>query len=171
MPDEMTDLSSQRFSRLYESYTTTHAGRSNFASEARLIHRDVIPHLAVDHRDRQEIVDLGCGQGALVHTLVRAGYARAVGIDISPEQVALAHADGVDSIAEGDYRQYLQMRRWNAVTAVDFVEHLDHNEVLQWLTSSGRAWHTAERSSPECQTTAARSPVDTNMVTSRTRPR
>ena len=43
------------------------------------------------------VLDIGCGQGALVRLLLNDGY-DAAGVDISPEQVAIAHAVGLAQV-------------------------------------------------------------------------
>ena len=56
------------------------------------------------------MVDIGCGQGALVRLLIADGY-DAVGIDISPEQVSVAHAAGLEPGATGRLPQHSAARR------------------------------------------------------------
>jgi hypothetical protein len=53
-------------------------------------------------------------------------------VDISPEQVALARASGLDRVRQGDYRHLLTERpgRLAGVTATDLLEHLAKDEVL-----------------------------------------
>src|SRR5512145_2675757 len=47
-------------------------------------------------RDRDGVVlDCGCGEGYLVSWLQARGYRRAVGVDASPEEVAVAHRLGL----------------------------------------------------------------------------
>jgi predicted TPR repeat methyltransferase len=76
-------------------------------------------------------VDIGCGQGELVRLLLADGY-DAEGVDVSPEQVGIAHAAGLDRVRHGDYRHFLDGRRGKlaAVTATDVLEHLANEEVL-----------------------------------------
>jgi predicted TPR repeat methyltransferase len=56
----------------------------------------------------------------------------ATGIDVSPEQVALASESGLEQIRHGDYRELLRERpgELGAVTATDVLEHLTKSEVL-----------------------------------------
>jgi len=77
-------------------------------------------------------VDIGCGQGELVRLLLADGY-DASGIDVSPEQVQLAHAAGLGQVSQGDYRDVLTQRpgALAAVTATDLLEHLGKDEVLE----------------------------------------
>jgi SAM-dependent methyltransferase len=115
---------------LYESYASTHAGLSVPAAEDREFRRDILPHLPPVAEDAS-VLDLGCGQGGLVAQLKRHGYARASGVDVSPEQVALAHARGLSSVVEGDYRDTLLENKYDVITATDFLEHLTKHEVVQ----------------------------------------
>ena len=88
--------------RLYDAYSSTHAGVASEAGGALVFRRDILPHLP-NSRD-VAVVDLGCGQGQLVKQLILHGYTNAQGIDISPEQVELAHAARVAQVELGDYR-------------------------------------------------------------------
>ncbi len=86
------------------------------------------------------VVDIGCGQGDLVRLILADGY-DASGIDISPEQVALARARGLNQVREGDYRDWLADRAAEiaAVTATDLLEHLEKDEVLETFDLVSRA--------------------------------
>ena len=57
----------------------------------------------------------------------------AEGIDISPEQAALARAAGVARVRQGDFRAILAEHptHYAAITATDLLEHLTKPEVLQ----------------------------------------
>ena len=78
------------------------------------------------------MVDLGCGRGELVRLLQADGF-DAEGIDISPEQAALARAAGIARVREGDFRAILTGHRahYAAITATDLLEHLTKPEILQ----------------------------------------
>lgn len=115
--------------RLYSAYSTDHAGVADVSSADLSFRRDVLPHLPSDHR--ASVIDLGCGQGQVVRLLVEAGYPNASGIDVSPEQVRLAHEAGVPQVVLGDYRDGFHRLAPAAVVATDFFEHLDKYEVLE----------------------------------------
>lgn len=116
-------------SRLYEAYASTHAGYADAESGVPAFKRDIAPHLPADKSAR--IVDLGCGQGQLVSRLQSSGYTNAHGIDISPEQVQLAQAAGIDQVELGDFRVAFKPRSLDAVVATDFFEHLTRPEVVE----------------------------------------
>ncbi|MGK5112626.1 MULTISPECIES: class I SAM-dependent DNA methyltransferase [unclassified Geodermatophilus] len=116
---------------LYESYATTHAGTAGRTSPTAL--QEVVRRLPDDRRG--PVVDLGCGQGALVAAMRAAGYTRARGIDVSPEQVAIARQSGIDGVEQGDVLEVLSASpgQFLAITATDFFEHLTREELLVLL--------------------------------------
>jgi len=122
----------KRRTRMYSNYVSTHAALKSQDGEARLYLRDVQPHLPQSGNRRVLVIDLGCGQGHLVRQLSEHGYEGA-GVDISPEQIALAHRAGVSGVQCGDYRDILDKNSGNvsAVTATDFLEHFNKDEVLE----------------------------------------
>lgn len=117
--------------RLYSAYSTTHAGVAERKSAVWSFRRDVLPHLPPNYA--ASLVDLGCGQGQLVRLLTQAGYVNARGIDISPEQVELAHRAGISQVVLGDYREGFGERAPEAIIATDFFEHLDKHEALDGI--------------------------------------
>ena len=116
--------------RLYETYASQHAGHSSGESAALNYRRNIRHMLPVP--DAGPVLDIGCGQGELVRLLIEDGY-DAEGVDISPEQVTIAHASGVPQVVQGDYRTKLTSRRGQlaAVTATDVLEHLSKTEVVE----------------------------------------
>jgi 2-polyprenyl-3-methyl-5-hydroxy-6-metoxy-1,4-benzoquinol methylase len=116
--------------RLYQAYASEHAGHGGSEATALAYRRDIRPMLPLPSAGR--VVDIGCGHGELVRLLLGDGY-DAVGVDVSPEQVALAHAEGLNQVHQGEYRDLLTERgiRFAAVTATDLLEHLTKSEVLE----------------------------------------
>ncbi len=116
--------------RLYEAYASQHAGRGAGEATGLVFRRDIRPLLPPP--EVGPVVDLGCGRGELVRLLQAEGF-DAEGIDISPEQVALAHAAGVTRVREGDFRTVLAAHpaHYAAITATDLLEHLTKPEVLR----------------------------------------
>lgn len=124
--------------RLYQTYASQHAGCGDGEATALIYHRDIRPLLA--GLDGAPVIDIGCGQGELVRLLLADGYA-AMGVDVSPEQVDLAHATGLNQVRHGDYRDFLVEHRgqFAAVTATDVLEHLTKDEVLDTFDCVARA--------------------------------
>jgi len=105
------------------------------------------------------IVDLGCGSGALISLAEKMGYHNVVGVDYSEQQVAAAHALGQDKVRQGDLFEYLKSlpdAELDLVIAFDVIEHLTKNELLvfanevQRVLKSGGRWilHTPNAESP-----------------------
>ena len=97
------DLSALR-DRLYKSYVSQHSGTSSGDATRLIYQRDIRPLLPPPSAG--PVVDIGCGSGQLVRCLVADGY-QAKGIDVSPEQVALAHEAGLGQVQLGDYLSLL----------------------------------------------------------------
>jgi SAM-dependent methyltransferase len=127
--------------RLYRSYASEHAGVSDRALDRRAFDRDIRPHLPEDRL--VPIADLGCGQGELVRQMTLHGYSRALGIDVSPEQIALARRAGIEAVQLGDFRKILKGASFGAVTATDFFEHLTKREALEAADSAFEALTTS----------------------------
>ncbi len=124
--------------RLYQTYSSTHAGSTSQGSAGLVFQHDIAPHLPTD-RD-VAILDAGCGQGALVAELTRAGYRRVRGVDISPEQVAEAHRAGISTVERGDLMTALTdaVGTLDVVIATDLLEHLNRDELLTALDAVAR---------------------------------
>jgi len=127
----VTDLEGRAVlrNRLDEAYASQHADGPGSEAAALIYLRDIRP--ALPPCDAGSVIDIGCGQGELVRLLLADGY-DAEGVDVSPEQVALAQAAGLGCVREGDYRDILRERtgRVAAVTATDLLEHLTKCEVV-----------------------------------------
>ena len=97
--------------------------------------RDWLP----DRRDAR-ILDVACGGGKLLQFYIDAGFADVHGVDVSPEQIALArqvtanvtHADVLEYLAENS-------GRFDLISGLDIVEHLRKEEVLPFLDFCFRA--------------------------------
>ncbi|KLL11939.1 class I SAM-dependent methyltransferase [Protofrankia coriariae] len=116
--------------RMYGQYATTHAGIRAPTADDLVFRQEIRAHLPAD-RDI-DVIDIGCGQGAIVRQLLDAGYHRARGVDISPEQVELARQAGLGHAVDvGDATSALRAARGvDAVIATDLFEHLTKPEVL-----------------------------------------
>ena len=94
------------------------------------------------------IVDLGCGHGDYVYHLAELGYKNVQGVDVSKDQVKLAHELGVENVVHGNILGYLQEQETGSIDVIlliDVLEHLSRQElfdvmdgVVRTLTSGGR---------------------------------
>ena len=78
------------------------------------------------------ILDLGCGDGALLRTAGQIGYTNARGIDGSPQQVARAQLAGLTNVELGDLRGALSQmddESEDCVIAFDVLEHFSRDEI------------------------------------------
>jgi 2-polyprenyl-3-methyl-5-hydroxy-6-metoxy-1,4-benzoquinol methylase len=79
------------------------------------------------------IADLACGQGRLLHWLRSRGYTNLSGVDIAPDQVALARQ--VANVDQGDLLSWLAERpeRFDLLIGLDIIEHFARDEALRFL--------------------------------------
>jgi SAM-dependent methyltransferase len=80
------------------------------------------------------ILELGCGTGAMLAFLRREGFTNVRGIDVSAEMVAEARAAGLPATCD-DASAFLAKSegRYDAIVALDFVEHLTREELDRLL--------------------------------------
>ncbi|MBM4178623.1 MAG: class I SAM-dependent methyltransferase [Ignavibacteria bacterium] len=123
----------------YERYTQA---QSRFTSEAQIqdrLHAEQrilgpLLHQYLPSSHAARILDLGCGYGANLLSLKDKGYSNLRGVDISPEQVALAHTLGADMVELGSIEAALsEERNVQLVTMLDVFEHLTRSEALSVL--------------------------------------
>lgn len=78
------------------------------------------------------ILDLGCGDGALLSHLKASGFTNASGVDCSVEQVRAAVARGV-SARQGDLFESLESSpaAFDAILVIDVIEHMTKSELAR----------------------------------------
>lgn len=119
----------------YERYVSAFKGRSSSAVSYEFTDTKLIPLIRdwVADLDREApCIDLGCGNGSLLHALGTLGFTRLSGIDVSPEQVVLAR-QVTESITQGDLLTGLQEQKdgnFGAIFLFDVIEHLTKREIL-----------------------------------------
>jgi 2-polyprenyl-3-methyl-5-hydroxy-6-metoxy-1,4-benzoquinol methylase len=79
------------------------------------------------------IADLACGQGRLLYWLKSLGYTNLYGVDIAPDQVALARQ--VATVDQEDLLSWLAERpeRFDLLIGLDIIEHFARDEALRFL--------------------------------------
>lgn len=128
--------------KLYANYVTSgqaaaatsdEQGRLDIAHYPQLI--EVIGRHVPKNKDIR-IADLGCGHGALVYCLKSMGYQSIEGIDVSPEQVSLAHRLGLNEVRQGDLMGFLDNSpgAYDVLFLMDVLEHLEKQEIVDLLS-------------------------------------
>lgn len=96
---------------------------------------------ALPHRAGGSILDIGCFAGTFLSFVPRERFARQVGVDVLPEQIAYANerwrrdhrefrsVASLDAIASLD-------ETFDCVTAIEVVEHLDASEIRALLRAA-----------------------------------
>lgn len=123
----------------YKQYFSSQLGRNetsfqkNLEKEAFQIKNEILP-LIKKGKDA-EIVDLGCGIGALVKSLIDAGYTSTSGIDVSEQMVEVAQALGILQVKQGDVSDFLRQHKssFDVITGIDIIEHFTKDELVQLL--------------------------------------
>lgn len=135
-------LSHDYRAKLYPTYFSSSgyarlnaANDEGFERHGRVLRQILLPHMPTS-RDAQ-ILDVACGIGYAVEMLRNAGYSNVRGIDVSASQVEVAAARGLPVI-HADVFDYLGNldESLDAIIASDFIEHLDRNELFEFLESA-----------------------------------
>lgn len=125
-------------SRLYGKYTIRAEepansfdknGAKKWAKSYRYYLRGWLP----DNKE-SNIIDLACGSGRFLYFLNEIGYTDISGIDISPSQIQLVkqvttRVQQIDLFEWSDGNE----DRFDLVTGFDIIEHLQQQEVIQFL--------------------------------------
>jgi 2-polyprenyl-3-methyl-5-hydroxy-6-metoxy-1,4-benzoquinol methylase len=126
--------------RLYASYISTKQSATTVDMNSGLalssypqLEHVIRKHVPADKRIH--IADLGCGHGALVFCLKAFGYENVEGVDVSSEQVSLAHRLGINEVRQGDLIGYIQNRNstYDVLFLMDVLEHMTKQEVVDLL--------------------------------------
>lgn len=126
---------------LYGNYHSTQSGRASgtdaqalFEREKAQFSREILPRLGALQKDAA-ILDIGCGSGSLLAALQSAGFSSLKGIDVSREQVELAHRLGVTAVEEGDVMQHLRdtPSTYDVICGMDIIEHFTKDELTDLL--------------------------------------
>jgi SAM-dependent methyltransferase len=127
--------------RLYAAYVSSGQAKNfhlepteHFAPRQPYIQRLIRKYVPPNKNIR--ILDLGCGHGAFLYFLQQAGYQEIHGVDVSAEQVTLAHKLGISSVEQQDIALYLTSvddETVDVVFLMDVLEHLTRPELFDIL--------------------------------------
>lgn len=126
----------------YKKYSTYFKRKVDAGSYA--MYRPYGDHIvrSVFPKDKSaRILDLGCGIGGYLKVFIQHGYVQSEGVDISEEDVALAHKHGVHQVRRGDVIDTLSKtadRSYDLLLFLDVLEHFHREEVLDMLTEVHR---------------------------------
>jgi SAM-dependent methyltransferase len=88
-------------------------------------------------RDRNAVIlELGCGHGAFLYAMHRAGYKSARGVDGAHEQVRAARELGITGVEQGDVMSTLATTAsasLDVVVAFDLLEHFTKDELIHLI--------------------------------------
>lgn len=123
--------------RIYQFYQHTFAESAlsqsveGFAPRMPYLERLIARHFPANRA--AQVLDLGCGQGALLYAAQQAGYLNVSGVDRSPVQVDTARRLGIRGVQQGDLMQALRERAsasLDCVIAFDVLEHFHRRELI-----------------------------------------
>jgi 2-polyprenyl-3-methyl-5-hydroxy-6-metoxy-1,4-benzoquinol methylase len=124
--------------RIYERYASLFQSASEVfdTSAARRwakAYRHYLRGWLPEHREAR-ILDVACGGGKLLQFYLDAGYTNIYGVDVSPEQVALAR-QVTRNVAQANVLHYLREHpaSFDLISGLDIVEHFRKDEVLEFL--------------------------------------
>lgn len=122
----------ERYTRAQSRFTSHEQTLDRVRAEHAMLQGVVAPYLPQDRTSR--IVDLGCGYGAFLLMLSELGYSNLRGVDISPEQVKLAHELGANMVELGTLDDVLDAEHnVSLMTMFDVIEHLTRGEAINVL--------------------------------------
>jgi 2-polyprenyl-3-methyl-5-hydroxy-6-metoxy-1,4-benzoquinol methylase len=131
--------------QLYTNYTSTQENRSGenesqlFAQQVFYFTKELVPLLPKNKQ--ATILDIGCGNGAMLKAVANSGYAHAQGIDLSPEQIKTAHAMGLTNVSCIGVDDFLNAHNggFDLIMAIDVIEHFTKSELVEYLNKIKKA--------------------------------
>jgi len=124
--------------RLYNSYVST--GQSHGKEPLKSlddVYFDQIIKEKLPENKNIKIVDLACGTGKLLYSLKKHGYNNILGVDISKEQINIAHEFGLrDEARCEDLNIFLKETEngtFDVVFLMDVLEHFEKGQLMELL--------------------------------------
>jgi SAM-dependent methyltransferase len=100
--------------------------------------RIVLRWLPSDREAR--VVELACGHGSFLYWLRERGFTHLTGVDSSAEQIAFARQVGAEVCRAGaiDWLAAQAPESVQALVAIDFIEHISRDDLMELLRQSSR---------------------------------
>lgn len=125
--------------RCYETFVSQHwkyvhvFSPAEYDFHSKLYAKTFLKHLPADRK--AAVLDVACGAGHFMYFMKKQGYHNLAGIDISTEQIQMAHKMGVPEAREEDLFAHLSGHpgKYDLILANDIIEHLHKDEVIQLL--------------------------------------
>lgn len=126
--------------QIYSNYHSTHVNanavdhRSLLKQQASYYERELIPHLSSSKS--ASILEIGCGFGSFIKAARDAGFTAIEGVDLSKEQIEIAHSMGINQAIEGNLFDHLEApNARDAIVGIDIIEHFSKDEFMELLAS------------------------------------
>lgn len=131
--------------QLYTNYTSTQENRLGedesqlFAQQVFYFTKELVPLLPKNKQ--ATILDIGCGNGAMIKAVSNSGYVNVQGIDLSPEQIESAKAMGIANVSCIGVDDFLNAhnRGFDLIMAIDVIEHFTKSELVEYLNKIKKA--------------------------------
>lgn len=108
------------------------------AAKTYIYDRILLPWLPA--KKTSSIVEIACGHGSLLWWLKQKDYPNVIGIDSSPQQIALARLTGL-VVEEMDLGKWLSIQpdqNLDAIVGIDLIEHISKDELMDLLHHCSR---------------------------------
>jgi SAM-dependent methyltransferase len=137
VPKPSTLTSKDPHLRIYHSYVSSGAADVDESGMDGLHSR--VPYLRKLVRNyfpfnkSSKILDLGCGYGALLYVGAQEGFTNLTGVDLSIEQVEVAHKLGLTQVINADVLDFVgsaPTSAFDVVITFDFIEHLAKEDII-----------------------------------------
>lgn len=126
--------------RIYDNYVSLWQGGRNAFDESAArnwsISYDYFLRNLLPKNPGAAILDVACGSGNLLYFLKSKGFTNVKGVDVSPEQVALAR-QVMQDVVQQDAVEYLKSHpgEFDLIIGLDIIEHFAKDEVLVFLNA------------------------------------
>src|SRR5438046_1376740 len=132
-----TMRTTDRLFEKYNTYTRRPSVRDNRGVIFRSFDRVLGGSLPRDRAAR--ILDVDCGEGALLSYLNEKGYENLAGFDLSPENVSLSRQLGLSFVEQHDGLRIVEFRpqeSYDAIFCLDILEHIPKQEAASFLEAA-----------------------------------
>ena len=125
-----TDLDYSHYYRIYHQDDPEHT-----AMMVRYHDRQLAPYLPANRSLR--VLDIGCGMGFAMRSLMQAGFKEVEGIDVDRSQAEFCISKGLKVALVADTTQFLEAHpaRFDLVTMLDVLEHIPVDNQVPLLKS------------------------------------